>query len=87
MEIIPFLGGDPWQLQLLGVGLACEAGGLVPMGMAPERVNLMPRVVPPNAISTIQSARAPYMIGLYGYKWQALSSGAKIKDWFLFSAL
>jgi hypothetical protein len=57
------------------------------MGMAPERVNLMARVLPLNAIATIQSPRAPSMIGLYGYKWQALSSGAKIMDWFLFSAL
>lgn len=49
-------------------GLAREAGVLVPMGMAPERTNLMARGFPLNVIATVQSASAPYMRGLYAYK-------------------
>ena len=77
-EIVHFLGGNLWQLPLRRDLLSqahgqvwYEARDLVPMGLAPERANLMARVLPPNVIATIQSARAPSTRGLYAYKWQA----------------
>ena len=58
------LGGTQWQFPLRNccpryTGLAREARDLVPMGLAPERANMMARGLPPNVIATIQSAMVP----------------------------
>lgn len=47
----------------------------------------MARSLPLNVIATIQSASAPFMRGCMSISGKCLSSGAKIKGWFIFSAL
>lgn len=44
----PVVQGSP-------ANLASEAKNVVPMGLAPKRVNLMVRGLPPNVIAIIQS--------------------------------
>ena len=65
-------------------GLTREARDLVPMGLAPERNNLMARGLPQNVIATIPSASAPSTRGLYAYKWKAFELWCRKKGLVLF---